>query len=137
MSSEEEVPLERDHYWWLHPAIRGAQSLNENGATTLPWRWSSSSTVEDEQKYPTLELKGPYADFAKLLYKLNGYKPGPVKGWFVVVSPEPEKFAVGQLCVDPNIPVVLYEDLVFPTEEQAREKANALKKQSPGLRHTS
>ena len=136
MSSDEEVPLERDHYWWLHPAIRGAQPLNENGSQTLPWRWSTIEQVKEEKTLPTLEIKGPFADFAKLLYKLNGYKPGPVKGWFVVVSPEPDKFAIGQLCVDPNIPVVLYEDLVFNTEDEAREKANMLKKDSPGLRHT-
>ena len=137
MNADDEVALERNHYWWLHPAIRGAQSLNKDGGTTLPWRWSTLDDVLKEKAKHTLEIKGPYADFAKLLYKLNGYKPGPVKGWFIVVSPAPKKFAVGQLCVDPNIPIILYQEYIFKTEREAREKATILKKESPGLTHTS
>ena len=137
MKPDEEVPLERDHYWWLHPAIRGAQSLNTDGEKTLPWRWSTLDEVSGNDETSVLEIKGPYADFAKLLYKLNGYKPGPVKGWFVIVSPNPGKFAVGQLCVDPNIPIILYQDYVFSTENEAREKAEILKKENPGLKHTT
>ena len=137
MKSDEDVPLEKDHYWWIHPAIRGAQPLNAEGGNTLPWRWSTLDEVAENEKTSILEIKGPYADFSKLLYKLNGYKPGPVKGWFVVVSPNPGKFAVGQLCVDPNVPVILYKDYVFSTENEAREKAKTLKKESPGLKHTT
>ena len=131
------MPLERDHYWWLHPAIRGAQSLNTAGDKTLPWRWSTLKESSEEKPAPTSEMQGPYSDFAKLLYKLNGYKPGPVKGWFVIVSPNPGEFAIGQLCVDPHIPVILYRDHVYKTESEAREKAELLKKESPGLKHAS
>ena len=137
MSIDDEVILKRDHYWWLHPAIRGTQSLNTEGGKTLPWRWSTLKDISEEKIKPSLEIKGPYADFAKLLYKLNGYKPGAVKGWFVVVSPKLHEFAVGQLCVDPNIPIILYQDYVFKTEDEARKKAELLKREFPGLKHTS
>ena len=133
----EEVPLDRDHFWWIHPALRGQQSLDGSTAGALPWRWEKSATASDAAPVETIDPAGPYADFAKLLYKLNGYKPGPVTGWYIVLSPEKDKFAVGQLCVDPNIPVVLFEDNVYSTEAEARKVATELKKVNPGLIHTS
>jgi hypothetical protein len=135
MNKDDEVALERDHYWWLHPALRGRETLPGGTAATLPWRWVTSNA---EPEAPTaIDASGPYADFAKLLYKMNGYRPGPVTGWYVVVEPEPGRFAVGQLCVDPNVPVVLFEDEIYPSEGEARDAANARRAKQPGLKHTT
>ena len=120
---------------WLHPALRGRETLPAGTAATLPWRWATSSA---EPAAPTaIDPSGPYADFAKLLYKMNGYRPGPVTGWYVVVEAEPGRFAVGQLCVDPNVPVLLFEDEIYPSEAQARDAANARRAKQPGLKHTT
>ena len=132
----DDVELARDHYWWLNPALRGQQALGSNTGDSLPWRWLSFAT-RDEAQVAALDTNGPYGDFAKLLYKLNGYRPGPVRGWFVIVQPTPEQFAVGQLWVDPNIPVVLFDDLLFENEEAARAKAEQLREREPGLTHRS
>ncbi|MGB1879337.1 MAG: hypothetical protein ACPHTD_01345 [Gammaproteobacteria bacterium] len=131
--STKEVELERDHYWWLHPALRGQQSLGTS-ADALPWRWVDASESDAGPAVPAL-AEGTYGDFAKLLYKLNGYRPGPVSGWYVIVCPEPDRYAVGQLCVDPEVPVRLFREHVYRTEAEAREVASALRAESPGLLH--
>ena len=132
-ATRNDVELERDHYWWLHPAIRGRQAMGGD-AGQLPSRWitrdeAQSATVD------AVEPVGPYGDFAKLLYKLNGYKPGPVTGWYVVVASAPDQYAVGQLWVDPDTPVVLFSDLVFDDEATARDAAARLRAENPGLLH--
>ena len=122
-----EVPLKRDETWWLHPVYRGQQALNlGSAAAQFPHRWVRSDAppvvvealVEDDQ---------PHADLAKVLYRLNRCRPGPVEGFYVIVGVEPGRYAVGQLCADPEAPVQLFEDLVYPTEAAAREKAGELK----------
>ena len=124
-----EVPQKRDESWWLHPALRGKQPLPQADAGGWPQRWVRSdaeparaSTVEDGE--------GPYADFAKVLYRLNGCRPGPVRGFYVVVAVADKQFAVGQLCADSSCPVQLFEDLVFASEEDARKEAERLRKSS-------
>ena len=62
-----------------------------------------------------------------MLYRLNGCRPGPVRGFYVIVGVEPGKYAVGQLCADPAVPVQLFEDLVYASEEKARNKATELR----------
>ena len=129
----EEVELERDHYWWLHPSIRGQQAFDAD-ASQLPWCWMTQSESDTADVFNG-EPVGPYGNFAKLLYKLNGYKPGPVTGWYVIVSPEPGKYAVGQLRVDPEEPLVLFSDHVYDTEDEARDVAATLREANPGLIH--
>jgi len=128
-----EVPLARDESWWLHPAFRGQQALplNDSAAGKLPHRWVRSDVppVDSEAKVDDTSL---YGDLAKLLYSLNGHRPGPVRGFYVIVEFEAGRFAVGQLCADPAMPVQLFEDLVYPKEADARAKADALRAAQPG-----
>ena len=133
MTDHEEVELERDHYWWLHPALRGREAVP--AASALPWQWLASPDDVDDATPVAIDSTGPFGDFAKLLYKLNGYRPGMVTGWYVIVCPEPDRYAVGQLCVDPEVPLRLFESLVFGSEDAAREKAAALRAKRPGLLH--
>ena len=95
-------------------------------------RWLDRD-AKDNDTIETREPTGPFGDFAKLLYKLNGYRPGPVTGWFVIVSPEPGSFAVGQLWVDAEVPVALFKDHVYDNEADARQAAEALRREQPGL----
>ena len=121
-----DVPLKRDETWWLHPAYRGEQALSlTSEAGAMPHRWvrSDASSLRVE----SVVEDGAYADLAKVLYRLNGARPGPVRGFYVIVAVEPGRYAVGQLCADPAAPVQLFEDLVFPTEAEARNKAAALR----------
>lgn len=122
-----DVPLKRDAIWWLHPAYRGQQTLPlDSAAGTMPYRWvrSDAPPVRAEA---IVEDDSPYADLAQVLYRLNGCRPGPVRGFYVIVGVEPGRYAVGQLCANPAVPVQLFEDLVFPSEADARAKAAALR----------
>lgn len=131
-----EVPLARDEGWWLHPAFRGQQALPLDGSAAghLPHRW-----VRSDAPVTPAEARdddgGLYSDLAKLLYSLNGHRPGPVRGFYVVVEVEAGRYAVGQLCADPATPVQLFEDLVFDTEAAARDKASALRAPSGMRKH--
>lgn len=132
----QEVEHKRDHYWWVHPAMRGQQALSLADAGAMPFQWTSSAQPEGEitRTQGGLSDDGPFADFAKLLYKLNACRPGPVAGWYVVVCTEPEKaYAVGQLCADAITPVRLFEDLAFATEDEARLRAAAMRAADPGI----
>jgi hypothetical protein len=80
------------------------------------------------------EGRGVYFDLAKLLFKLNGYRPGPVCGWYVVVRAEIEhRWAVGQLCANAFTPVQVFEDMVYASEGEARARASAMRSNNAGL----
>lgn len=130
-----EVSLARDEGWWLHPAFRGQQALPLAGsaAGTLPHRWTRSDAPAVAAEHG-VDAGNLYSDLAKLLYSLNGHRPGPVRGFYVVVEAEVGRFAVGQLCADPATPVQLFEDLVYATEAEARNKAAALRAANAGAR---
>lgn len=129
------VPLTRDEGWWLHPAFRGGQALplEGTGLGKLPHRWvrSDSPAVCGEAG---VDDGHAYGDLAKILYVLNGHRPGPVAGFYVIVEATPGRFAVGQLCADPGVPVQLFEDLVYAEEALARAKAAELRAAQPGAR---
>ena len=121
------VPLTRDETWWLHPAFRGQQTLPLDSAMgPLPHRWIRSDAPPSHCDAKVND-DAPYSDLAKVLYRLNGCRPGPVRGFYVIVGVEPGKYAVGQLCADPAVPVQLFEDLVYASEEKARNKATELR----------
>jgi hypothetical protein len=124
-----EVPLKRDATWWLHPAYRGEQALSlTSEAGAMPHRWARSDAPQ--MRVEAVVEDGAYSDLAKVLYRLNGARPGPVRGFYVIVAIEPGRYAVGQLCADPAAPVQLFEDLVYPTEAEARDKAATLRADS-------
>ena len=129
-----EVPREKDPYWWMHPAYRGQQALDMDTLEAMPaggYRWvryADPGTAEPHAATDSAQPQGPFAEFAQLLYKANGFRPGPVKGWFVVVCVEPEaRWAVGQLRADAKTPVQIFDDLVFDSEVAARTHAEQLR----------
>lgn len=123
-----EVPQKRDEHWWLHPAYRGEQALPLSAS--LPHRWVSAASPAPRVE-AVLEDDSPYADLAQVLYRLNGCRPGPVRGFYVVVAVEPGRYAVGQLCADPALPVQLFEEHVYADEATARAAATALRAGDP------
>lgn len=126
--TRDEVPLKKDPFWWLHPALRGRQAmaLGAGSGADFPHRWSRTDESRPAIE-ANLEYEGPHADFARLLYRLNGNRPGRVRGAYIIVRVAEARFAVGQLCADPGALVVLYEDRIFDTEDEARTAATALK----------
>ena len=129
---EEAARRKKDPYWWMHPAFKGKQALalDDLAATAEnAYRWIRFDDDADDPIDEGMPIgQGKFKEFAQLLFKMNDYKPGPVNNWYVVVCVEPEKrWAVGQLRADPITPVQIFEDLVFDSEDGARERAASLK----------
>ena len=55
------------------------------------------------------------------MYKLNGYKIGTFKGWYLVVKPTKKEYAVDQLCLDSKISFYLLSNEKFDTEDEAKK----------------
>lgn len=132
MNGDDHRVSRRNHFWWIHPAFRGEQTLEVNDAGVTPEGtilWRKFGERHDHQDAKGLPADGgPYVNLAKILFKANHCRPGPVAGWYVVVCVEPnQRWAVGQLRADAARPVQVFEDLVFESESDARDKALALR----------
>ncbi|MDC0431725.1 hypothetical protein OAL97_04365 [Paracoccaceae bacterium] len=67
-------------------------------------------------------------DLAESLFVLNNRHYGPIPGAYVAVCVEQgQKWCVGQLNADRRKPVVLFEDKVFASPEEAQHAAEQLK----------
>lgn len=126
--------MPKDDLWWVHPAYRGQQTLGIGALTSFPaesFRWVHS-TDEIPALIPSRDpAHGPFAALPRILFMLNGYRPGPVLGWYVVVNTVAEKeWCVGQLCADAMTPLRLFADLRFTSEEVARKAAQDLRQKA-------
>lgn len=131
---EEAARRKKDPYWWMHPAFKGRQALALDDLTATAenaylWTRFEQSLEQSNPGDKGMPIgQGKFKEFAQLLFKMNDYKPGPVKNWYVVVCVEEDrKWAVGQLRADPVTPVQIFEDLMFDEEEKARDFAASLK----------
>nr|WP_309402212.1 hypothetical protein [Aminobacter niigataensis]WMD00152.1 hypothetical protein RAR13_28150 [Aminobacter niigataensis] len=113
---------------------------NGESVVSLPpgsYRWLLSNDPHAEVGAPDhgylREDQGDYEALGKILFKHNGYRPGPVRGWYVVVAlADNAGFAVGQMRADATCPVQLFSDLIFATEDAARLRAEQLRSNRPG-----
>ena len=128
------VVRKKDPYWWLHPAYRGEQSLDMATLDAMPegvYKWVPycDEISECDDIATNGDLTGGYfADFAQLLYKMNGFRLGPVENSYVIICLESSKrWAVGQLRADPVTPVQVFNNLIFDNESSARAQAEALR----------
>lgn len=101
------------------------------------FRWLRSDDPDAEVGAPDLgylrEDQGNYQDLGKILFKHNGYRPGPVRGWYIIVALDGDAgFAVGQMRADSFNPVQIFSDMIFATEDSARQRADQLRSNRPG-----
>ena len=124
-----------------HAALDARPSLDLHDIPNLPlgsYAWVHSEDPRFQFGAPDRGAvspgRGNYEDLAKILFKFNGYRPGPVRGWYVIVCTDAGRgWAVGQLCADAFTPVQVFEDMVFPSEAEARARARSLRSNNPGL----
>ena len=70
------------------------------------------------------------SDLAECLFTLNNRHYGPIAGAYVVVCTiEGKQWCVGQLNADRAKPLILFEDKVFNTPEEAQIEAVRLKEE--------
>ena len=69
-------------------------------------------------------------DLAECLFTLNNRQYGPIAGAYVAVCTiEGKEWCVGQLNADRAKPLILFEDKVFSTPEEAQNEALRLKEE--------
>ena len=69
-------------------------------------------------------------DLAKCLFTLNNRHYGPIAGAYVAVCTiEGKQWCVGQLNADRAKPLILFEDKVYNTPEEAQIEAGRLKEE--------
>ncbi len=101
------------------------------------YRWLESNDEDAEvgaqDRGYLREDHGDHETLGKILFKHNGYRPGPVCGWYVIVAlADNAGFAVGQMRADAGCPVQIFSDLIFPTEIAARGRAEQMRSNRPG-----
>jgi hypothetical protein len=125
---------------WVHAALTGGQSGDLREIPDLPpgsYVWMLSEDPRSQFGSPDRgampQGQGDYEDLAKILFKLNGYRPGPVCGWYVIVRTNAGRgWAVGQLCANAFKPVQVFEDMIYSSEAEARARATSLRSNNPG-----
>ncbi len=129
---------QKDEYWWIHPKFKAKQTLTLDDVNILNENLydiaENHLDLSDEKRETIFPIGGGnYKDFAKVLFKMNGYKTGTVPGWYVVVAlKENKEWAVAQLKADPIKPILVFKDLIFTSEEKAMMKAAELRISNPG-----
>lgn len=130
-----------DNGVWARATLTARQSPGPHEILDLPrgsYAWVHSEDPRSQFGSPDRgaipQERGDYDDLARLLFKLNGYRPGPVCGWYVIVRADSGRsWVVGQLCANAFTPVQVFEDLVYQTEAEARARATSLRSNNPGL----
>ena len=93
------------------------------GASTKPLNELEKNVIStlDEDKV---------SDLAECLFTLNNRHYGPIAGAYVAVCTiEGKQWCVGQLNADRAKPLILFEDKVFNTPEEAQIEAGRLKEE--------
>ena len=125
--------MPKDDLWWIHPAYRGRKTLGAEDLRAFPQeslRWARSAREDTAPVAGRDASRGPFAELYRILFMLNGHRPGPVPGWYVVVNTVAEsEWCVGQLCADAGTPLLLFEDLRFASQQAARAAAGELRKE--------
>jgi len=104
----------------MMPRPEGKQVL---GASTLPPNEMEKAILEE------LDVD-KLNDLAECLFVLNNRRYGPIPGAYMVVCTKPgEAWCVGQLNADRRKPILLFEDKVFPSPEEARREALRIKEE--------
>ena len=93
------------------------------GTSTLPLNDLEKDVISslDEDKV---------SDLAECLFTLNNRHYGPIAGAYVAVCTiEGKEWCVGQLNADRAKPLILFEDKVFGSPEEAQDEAIRLKEE--------
>ena len=91
----------------------------------------STTMLNNLEKIALSDLdKDKINDLAKCLFTLNNRHYGPIAGAYVAVCTiEGKEWCVGQLNADRAKPLILFEDKVFNTPEEAQIEAMRLKEE--------
>lgn len=124
---------ERDPYWWVSPVFRD-KIVSLDGI--LDFKPGSVKLIDrevPEDLEPVLIEHGEFSALGGLLFMINGHRPGPVKGFYVVVEAKRgEAWCVGQLHANSVTPLRVFANKFYPSEDAARQAAEKMRVEECG-----
>lgn len=124
---------EKDPFWWVSPGFRD-KVVDLDGILDFP-AGSVSLVGKDapEEDRPVMIEHGEYSAIGAMLFMVNGHRPGPVKGFYVVVEAKKgAAWCVGQLHADSNTPLRVFADKFYDSEDEARRAAEKMRRDEIG-----
>jgi hypothetical protein len=122
----------KDPLWWMNPSYRNEPAIGFDALSDFPP--GSFELVESEEtratggSLPVRIDEGEFSSLAMLLFMINGHKPGPISGFYVVVETIKGKgWCVGQLHADAATPVRIFRTPVYDSEASARLAAERIR----------
>ena len=118
--------------WWVNPDYVAEKQANLDGLAQFPeGSFELLDSVEARETAKRIKIRvdeGEFSDLAGILFMINGHKPGPIPGFYVVVEAVKNSgWCVGQLHADASTPLRVFRNPIYPSEEEAREAAEALR----------
>ena len=122
----------KDRLWWVNPAYRGQEAIEYDALSEFP---AGSIELVDPGNRTSAPLaspvrvdKGEYSSLAMILFMLNGHRPGPISGFYVVVEAvKGRAWCVGQMHADADTPVRVFREPIYESETAARAAAERLR----------
>jgi hypothetical protein len=118
----------KDPMWWVSRQFRD-KVVDLDGIMEFP---AGSVKLVDrneaEPAEPVLIEHGEFSALGAMLFMINGHRPGPVKGFYVVVQAKRgEAWCVGQLHADSVTPLRVFADKFYDSEDEARRAAERMR----------
>lgn len=120
----------KDPLWWVHPEYR--QGVIElDGILDFPT--GSIQLVNPEnpdfgEPIPVTIEHGEFTSLASILFMINGHRPGPIRGFYVVVEAKKgQAWCVGQIHADSITPLRVFANCMYDSEDAARAAAEKLR----------
>lgn len=120
----------RDPLWWVHSdwkskvvELDGILEFPKGSVELIDQREDNSGN----QKPVSIE-HGEFASLGALLFMINGHRPGPIRGFYVVVEARKGKsWCVAQMHADSVTPLRVFIDVLYPSENEARQAAEKMR----------
>jgi hypothetical protein len=122
----------KDPLWWVNPAYRGQEAIQYDALAQFPPGSILLVDPDDQislgKPIPIRVDTGEFSSLAMILFMLNGHRPGPISGFYVVVEAVKGKsWCVGQMHADADTPVRVFRSPMYDSEDAARAAANRLR----------
>jgi hypothetical protein len=122
----------KNRFWWINPNYKVEAAAAMDGLATFP---AGSIEVIDSREDrgkrsggPVSVENGAFASLAALLFMINGHRPGPISGFYVVVEAVKGKsWTIGQMHADSLTPLRVFSDHLYDSEADARRAAETLR----------
>jgi hypothetical protein len=122
----------KNKFWWINPSYKIEAAEAMGGLASFP---AGSIEVIDSEKDRGQKPKasvsiehGEFASLAALLFMINGHRPGPISGFYVVVEAvKGTSWSIGQMHADSATPLRVFSDHLYDSEEEARRAAETLR----------